>query len=143
VPVVPMILAVGCAIAIDTIFGIYAVLKQQGRKKFKSRIAGTGIASKLITYTLSVVLVFIIDKNFLTEFIDSYFEMKIEYLPTKIVSALFIFIEMVSTYENFNKILGYDLIDKIKSVASRTKDVKDSIKKLEIDFDKDYDKDSK
>ena len=129
-PLVPLIVAVGCAISIDTVFGVTAVLKNGGRKSFKSSIAGTGLASKMITYGLAVTFTFIIDRNFLSDFVNSYFQMKVEFLPTKIVSALFIFIEIVSSYENLNKILGYDVIDKIKSVVSRTKEIKDDFKNI-------------
>jgi hypothetical protein len=127
-PVYPMLLAVGCAIAIDTIFGIYKVLKLKGRKSFSSKMARIGIVSKTITYALSVILVFVIDHNFLSELINDYFEIKVIYLPTKLIAGVFIFIEMVSTYENLNDILGYDLIERIKSMIGKSKEVKDDIK---------------
>lgn len=129
-PVAPILLAVGCAVGIDTLFGMYAVVKSKGRKSIKSDLAFKGIGVKTLVYGFSIVLIFIIDHNFLSELINSYFKIKIEYLPTKIVSALFIFIELISSYENLNKILGYDLIDKLKSVLRKAKTVKEDVKKL-------------
>jgi hypothetical protein len=121
-PIQGLLIAVSVAIAIDTLLGVFKTVKLNGWQSFKSKNLGN-IVGKLILYQSSLILIYIIDYNLLSEFFKLWFSIPLFF--TKIVAIILIFIEMVSVKENFEEAFKVDVFALLKSALSRTKDLKD------------------
>jgi len=125
-PITGLLIAVGMAIALDTVFGIFRAVRVKGWTFINSRRLSE-IVSKMVLYQLCIILLFIIDKNLLSEFFLRWFS--IEFFATKVCAILLIFIEGVSIKENFEKGTGLDVWALLRKALGRIKEIKDSIKK--------------
>ena len=123
-PIGGLLLAVGAAIALDTIFGIYRSVKVKGWKFITSRRLSE-IISKMLLYQLCIICLYVIDFFILTEFFQHWFS--ISFFATKICAILLIFIEGVSIKENFEKATGHDVWGLIKKALGRANEIKDSV----------------
>lgn len=123
-PIQGLMIAVGFAIVLDTFFGIYRSVKVKGWKFITSRRLSE-IISKMLLYQLCMICTYVIDFFLLSEILHHFFS--IEFMATKIVAMLLIFIETVSIKENFEKATGHDVWALLKSALGRAKEVKDSI----------------
>lgn len=124
VPIQGLLIAVGCAIVLDTFFGIYRSVKVKGWRFVTSRRLSE-IISKMLLYQLCVICIAIIDFHLLSEISKHFFS--VEFMSTKITAMLLIFIETVSIKENFEKATGIDVWEKLKKALGRAKEVKDGI----------------
>jgi hypothetical protein len=109
-PALPMVISVLLFILLDTFTGLmkaHYVKEKRDSNKFKR-----GFLPKLIIYTLCILVVFVADKYVLNAFIKHYFDF--DFLITKVVSLILIFIEIWSIDENFEAIFGHSLIDYFK-----------------------------
>jgi hypothetical protein len=124
-PIQGLLISVGTAIALDTIFGIAKAIKLN--QKITSRKL-SNIISKFVLYQASVLLIFTIDTFLLGEFFKIWFS--IPFFFTKVVTIILIFIESVSIKENFEEAFNVDIWAMLKKVLNRAKEVKDDIDEI-------------
>lgn len=127
VPIYGLLIAVGTAIVLDTFTGVFKSVKLNGWKSIRSRKL-SNIVSKLFLYEVCVLLLFLMDKYLLNEFVVRSFG--IDYMFTKICSILLIFIELVSVKENIEEAYKIDIWSMLKKLLSRAKEVKSDIDDL-------------
>lgn len=123
-PIHGLMIAVGFAIILDTFFGIYRSIKVRGWRFITSRRLSE-IISKMLLYELCMICTYVIDFFLLSEISRHFFS--VEFMATKVVAMLLIFIETVSIKENFEKATGHDIWALLKKAFGRAKEVKDSI----------------
>jgi hypothetical protein len=121
-PIQGLIISVGTAIALDTIFGISKAIKL-GEKITSRKLSN--IVSKFVLYQAAVLLIFTIDNYLLGEFFKIWFS--IPFLFTKTVTIILIFIESVSIKENFEEAFNVDVFKMLKKFLQRSKEIKDDI----------------
>jgi hypothetical protein len=95
-PVYPLIILVGLFIISDTIFGVYASWKINGRESIKSRKMAR-LISKLVVYTGAILLIFGLDYLILSMFMPLM-------LITKLGAGVLCFIEGFSIDEKIRKV---------------------------------------
>lgn len=123
-PVYGMLIAVGAAIVLDTITGVFKSIKLQGLKSIRSRKL-SNIVSKMLLYELCILFLFLMDKFLLNEFIIHSFG--IEFMFTKICAILLMFIELISIKENIEEAFKVDIWAIIKRILNRAKEFKSNI----------------
>lgn len=123
-PLIGLLLSVGLAIVFDTLTGIAKSVKQGGWQAFSSKKL-SNIISKLIIYPAAVVAIYIVDKFLLDEFLKMWFQ--IDFMSTKLVTLVLIFIEATSIKENFEAIYKIDIFKKLKNTLKRSKELKDQL----------------
>jgi len=126
-PIVGLLIAVGAAIALDTVFGIYRSVKVRGWKFVTSRRLSE-IISKMLLYEFCIVFLYVIDFFVLSEFCQHWFS--VSFFATKVCAIILIFIEGVSIKENYEKATGKDVWALIKKALGRASEIKDSITDL-------------
>lgn len=124
-PIQGLLISVGTAIALDTIFGIAKAIKLN--EKITSRKL-SNIVSKFVLYQAAVLLIFTIDVFLLGEFFKIWFS--IPYFFTKVVTIILIFIEAVSIKENFEEAFNVDVLKMLKKFLKRSIDIKKDIDTL-------------
>lgn len=128
VPIYGLLIAVGTAIALDTFTGIFKSVKLKGWCSIRSRIL-SNIISKMALYEVCILLLFIIDKFVLNEFISKWFGF--QFMFTKICAILLIFIELVSIKENIEASFNVDIWQLLKKAFLRAKEIKTDITDLQ------------
>jgi hypothetical protein len=126
-PITGLMVAVGSAILLDTIFGIYRSVRVKGWRFITSRRLSE-IISKMLLYQMCIICLYVIDFFILSEFFHHWFS--ISFFATKLCAILLIFIEGVSIKENFEKATGLDVWALIKKALGRANEIKDSITDL-------------
>lgn len=126
-PITGLMIAVGAAIILDTIFGIYRSVRIRGWHFITSRRLSE-IISKMLLYQMAVIFLYVIDFFILTEFFVKWFS--ISFLATKLGALVLIFIEGVSIKENFESATGHDIWALLKKALGRAKEVKTSVTDL-------------
>jgi len=121
-PIKGLLIAVGIAIALDTIFGIFKAIRI--KEEINSRRM-SNIVSKFVLYQMSVLLLFAIDKFLLGEFFKIWFQ--IDNFFTKVVAIILIFIEMTSIKENFEVAFKINIWKLLKTTIQRAKYIKNEI----------------
>ena len=119
-PITGMILAVGFAIFLDTITGIWK--SRKNGVPIRSRRL-SAVISKMFLYQLTIILFFLIDWFILNGILKAIFNQ--ELLLTKVLSLVLISIEVVSINENYKAVRGIDLWDSLKKLLTRAKELKD------------------
>jgi hypothetical protein len=127
VPIYGLLIAVATAIILDTFTGIFKSVKINGWKSIRSRKL-SNIVSKMLLYEVCILLLFLMDKYLLNEFIVLSFG--IEYMFTKICAILLIFIELVSVKENIEEAYNIDIWAMLKKLLSRAKEINSDINDL-------------
>jgi phage-related holin len=117
-PVVPMVASVLLFIILDTVTGL--VKANYVKESRNSNSMKRGLLPKLIIYTACILVVYIGDKYITNEFVRHYF--LFDYLLTRVVALILIFIEIWSIDENFKAIFGKSLIDFFKKFINIFKD---------------------
>jgi hypothetical protein len=128
VPIYGLLIAVGTAIALDTFTGIFKSIKLTGWCSIKSRIL-SNIISKMALYEICILLLFVIDKFVLNEFISKWFGF--QFMFTKICAILLIFIELVSIKENIEATFKVDIWKLLKKAFLRAKELKSNVTDLQ------------
>lgn len=128
VPIYGLLIAVGTAIALDTFTGIFKSIKLGGWCSIRSRIL-SNIISKMALYEICILLLFVIDKFVLNEFISKWFGF--QYMFTKICAILLIFIELVSIKENIEATFKIDIWKLLKKAFLRAKEIKSNVTDLQ------------
>lgn len=121
-PIQGLLISVGTAIALDTIFGIAKAIKL--KDKITSRKL-SNIVSKFVLYQAAVLLIFTIDIFLLGEFFKIWFS--IPFFFTKIVTIVLIFIEAVSIKENFEEAFNVNVFRMLKKFLKRGAEIKEDI----------------
>jgi hypothetical protein len=127
VPIYGLLIAVGTAIALDTFTGIFKSVKLTGWCSIRSRIL-SNIISKMALYEICILLLFVIDKFVLNEFISKWFGF--QYMFTKICAILLIFIELVSIKENIEASFKIDIWKLLKKAFLRAKELKTNVEAI-------------
>ena len=121
-PIRGLLIAVGVAIALDTIFGIFKAIRI--KEEINSRRM-SNIVSKFVLYQMAILLLFAIDKFLLGEFFKIWFQ--IDNFFTKVVAIILIFIEMTSIKENFEVAFNVNIWKLLKTTIQRAKYIKNEI----------------
>ena len=151
-PIQMILLTVGFAIIADTIFArirVYVQKKRNAKKiaekkrvtkleqekaTWTSRSMQMGIIGKVFMYTSAVLLVFFLDYAILNEFVKLF--VNIDFLATKVLAGVFVYVEALSMDESFKIIKGksmltymFELINKAKKIKVRLESVNKGKKK--------------
>jgi len=121
-PVQGILIAVGAAIALDTITGIYKSVKT-GQPLISRRFAD--VILKMFVYEFVTIMIFTIDHFLLSEFFCLWFS--VNYFFTKACATVLIFTEIVSIKENIEQAHGINFLKQLRNALRRTKDLKDDI----------------
>lgn len=123
-PITGLLIAVGFAIALDTITGLFRSIKLNGWRSVKSRKL-SNVISKMVLYEICILLLFAIDFYVLNEFIIHSFNIK--FMFTKLCAIMLIFVELVSIKENIEESFNIDLWKLLKETFNRAKEIKTDI----------------
>lgn len=126
-PIQGLIIAVGISIALDTFTGVFKSIKLNGFKSIRSRRL-SNVISKMFLYQVTIILLFVIDKFLLNEFVNMHFTIK--YMFTKLVAIVLIFVELVSIKENVEEALKIDIWKLLKNTFKRAKELKSDINEI-------------
>jgi hypothetical protein len=126
-PVYGLLISVGAAIVLDTFTGVFKSVKLNGWKSIRSRKL-SNIVSKMMLYEVCVLLLFLMDKYLLNEFVILSFG--IDYMFTKICAILLIFIELVSVKENIEEAYNIEIWKMLKKILNRAKELKTDINEI-------------
>ena len=127
VPVYGLLISVGAAIVLDTITGIFKSVKLSGWASIRSRKL-SNVISKMALYEVCILLLFVMDKFVLNEFIKRAFGF--DFMFTKICAILLIFTELVSIKENIEESFKIDIWKLLKATFNRAKEIKSDINEL-------------
>lgn len=127
IPIQGILISVGMAIILDTFTGVFKAVKLNGWKSIKSRTLSQ-IVSKLLLYEVCILLLFVIDKFILNEFIIKW--LGINYMFTKICAILLIFVELVSIKENIESSYNISIWNLLKNLFLRAKEIKQDIDQI-------------
>ncbi|MFC6095814.1 phage holin family protein [Flavobacterium qiangtangense] len=126
-PIKPLLIAVGVAIFLDTVFGVARTLKLNGWKSFTSRKLSR-LASKMLLYQMVLISLFVIDFHVLHDIGMHIFN--IPYVSTKAAALTLIYIELKSIKENFELIYNVNLWKMLKELLMRTKEIKGDVEEI-------------
>lgn len=127
VPIYGLLVAVGTAIVLDTFTGVFKSIKLHGWRSVRSRKL-SHIVSKMMLYEICILLLFVMDKFVLNEFVKHAFGF--EFMFTKICAILLMFIELVSVKENIEEAFNIDIWSMLKKALSRAKEINHEIQDL-------------
>jgi hypothetical protein len=127
VPIYGLLISVGAAIVLDTVTGVYKSIRLEGFKSIRSRKL-SNVISKMALYEVCIILLFVIDKYVLNEFVKHAFGF--EFMFTKICAILLIFTELVSIKENIEESFKIDIWKMLKTLFNRAKEVKSDINEI-------------
>ena len=141
-PIHVLMLLVGTFIILDTLAGRWCAKKQAQklgkdvRLEVTSKKTRTGLVSKLISYQISIILLFVIDDYILNDLVKFFWvEFPIDYVVTKAMGLILIAIEIDSIDESYYKVHGVKLKDiakkKIKSIKNLVLGIKNTKKELD------------
>lgn len=128
-PIAGVLLAVGLFILLDMIIAYWRV-KTTGQK-WTSKKMRLGLVPKFISYQVSVIIFFVMDKFILNDFVKYFIQY--EFLFTKVIALTFIFIELKSIDENWAVVKGKGLFASLKEMLNVGKSIKDDIKNINKD----------
>lgn len=114
----------------DTAFGIYASIKMNGKKSFKSHKL-FNIVIKSFFYLFSIIMCYFIDKYI---FEGSFFNIKLFF--AKVMTAFWIYIEVKSLDETSMTLGNRSLWVILKEFFVKMKDIKKDISSIVDDDDK-------
>ena len=107
-PLFMFLVAIGLAILLDTIFGRWKAASIG--EKVTSKKTRHGVISKVITYNLVAITIFIIDSLAVNEVFLNY--LPYQFVLTKSVVLFLIWMEASSIDESYEEVKGYKISDK-------------------------------
>ena len=123
-PIKGMLLLISFAVGFDTLFAIYVSIKQKGISSFKSTKL-FNIVVKTFFYMGAILFAFLIDTYiFEKKLLD------IHYLISKIVSFIWLYIEIKSIDETSQKLGNKSLWVIFKDLIAKAKDIKNDINEI-------------
>ena len=120
-PIKPLVLIVVSMVMLDTIFGVWACLKIEGRQEFRSGKLWN-IVPKVFLYSVTILLSFMLDKYIFEGVLFS-----IPFLLSKSTCVLWTFIETKSIDENSQKLGNRPILTIIKELLTGIKNMKKDI----------------
>jgi len=126
-PIQGLLIAVAFGVMLDTFTGIFKSIKLNGLQSIRSRKL-SNIISKMLLYQVSIISLYIIDKYLLNELVNLHFNT--QFLFTKLIAIILVFIELVSIKENIEEALNVDIWKLLKNLMKRAKEVKTDIDSL-------------
>jgi hypothetical protein len=126
-PIQGLLIAVAFGIMLDTFTGIFKSIKLNGLKSIRSRTL-SNIISKMLLYQVCIISLYMIDKYLLNELVNLHFST--QFLFTKLIAIILVFIELVSIKENIEEALNVDIWKLLKNLIRRAKEVKTDIDSL-------------
>ena len=123
-PIKGMVCLISFAVFLDTVFAIYVSVSQRGWSSFKST-KFFNIVVKSFFYMATILLGFLIDSYIFEGKISG-----IPYLVSKIVTFVWLYIEIKSIYETSQKYGNKSLWLILKDLISKTKDLKNDINEI-------------
>lgn len=126
-PIFGITVAVGAAITLDTITGVFRSIKLGGVKEFRSRRL-SNVISKMALYAVCVVFLYIIDMGILNEFVKHAFGF--DYMFTKLCAIVLIFTELVSIKENIEEAFKIDIWKLLTDMFNRAKEIRADINEI-------------
>jgi hypothetical protein len=127
VPIYGLLISVGASIILDTVTGVYKSIRLEGWRSIRSRKL-SNVISKMALYEVCIILLFVIDKYVLNEFVKHAFGF--DFMFTKICAILLIFTELVSIKENIEETFKIDIWKLLKGTFNRAKEIKSDINEL-------------
>lgn len=98
----------GLLIAFDTITGVWSAFKRGGKAEITSRKLGR-VITKLVLYPICILVAWLMQ----------YLVPEIPF--TKVTLGILATVEGKSIFENISRILGYDIIDRLKKAIWKDK----------------------
>jgi peptidoglycan biosynthesis protein MviN/MurJ (putative lipid II flippase) len=123
-PIKGMLCLISFTVALDTIFAIYVSIKQKGINSFRSTKL-FNLAVKTFFYMASILLAFLIDNYIFDKKL-----MDIHYLISKIVTFMWLYIEIKSIDETSQKLGNKSLWVILKELIAKAKDLKKDINEI-------------
>ena len=111
-------------VMLDTIFGIWACIKVEGKKEFRSGKLWN-MVPKVFLYSATILVSFLIDKYILGGELFS-----IPFLLSKAISVVWISVEAISINENSMKLGNKSIMVIIKDLVNTIKDFKKDINEI-------------
>ena len=127
IPIHGLLVAVAMAIVLDTFTGVFKSIKLHGFASIRSKKLST-IVSKMLLYEITILLLFLMDKYLLNEFVILWWG--IAFMFTKMCAIVLIFIELVSVKENIESAYNIDIWKMLKKLLSRAKEINSDIDDL-------------
>lgn len=124
-PILGLIILISFAVGCDTIFGIYASVKMKGWRSFTSTKL-FNVVVKTFFYMSTILLAYLIDTHILE---GKLFDIK--NLTSKIVTFVWIYIEIKSIDETSMKLGNKSFWVILKELIGKTKDLKKDINDLQ------------
>lgn len=122
-PVKWLVLCVGLATVIDTLFGIWRVRKK--KEKFSSKLLRKGLVPKVTSYILMVLLLFTADVKLINELTKTIID--VQFISTKLLTLGLLYIEVKSIDESWEAVKGYSFLDKILTSIRKVKKLKNEV----------------
>lgn len=113
VPIVPLMVAVGVGICVDTMFRAWVEYK---KGNFNSSDLKSGLVPKLILYNAVIITIYIIDICIFSEFSVLFHSMPL--IITKITALTLASIEIFSLFETFEEYFKINIITTLKRVIN-------------------------
>ena len=107
-PLFMFLIAIGLAILLDTFFGRWKAFNIG--EKVTSKKTRHGVISKVITYNIVAITIFIIDSLAVNEVFLNY--LPYEFVLTKSVVLFLLWLEASSIDESYEEVKGYKISDK-------------------------------
>ena len=126
IPVIPALIAVGFAVVADTLFGLWKCKKLKIKRT--SKLMRKGLVPKLIGYQLATISFFVLDSLLLNQF--SLLFTVMPFVLTKLLAAVFVWIELTSINENWEAVKGKSIIVSFKDMVRTGKSIKNDINDL-------------
>lgn len=123
-PIYGMLALMTVSVYLDTFFAVYYTLKVKGRKGFTSHKL-FNIVPKLFMYLGCIFVSFLVDKYLLD---GEIYEIKL--LVTKLVTAMFVYIEVKSIDETSQKLGNKPFIEIVKGFFSKIKGFKKDLNEI-------------
>jgi hypothetical protein len=123
-PILGLLIIISIAVGFDTLFAIYVAIKQKGIKAFKSTKL-FNIVVKTFFYMGSIVFAFLLD-----HFILGGKLFDIPYFISKLITIVWLYIEIKSIDETSMKLGNKSLWVIFKELLSKAKDLKKDINEI-------------
>lgn len=123
-PIHGVLLCVGLFIMFDTVMAYWRCKIK--KVAWTSKRLRVGLVPKFLSYQSIIILFFLMDKFILFEFTKMFIE--VDFLMTKFLACVLIYIEYRSIDETFKIIKGKTLIQYFKEMLKLANDIKDDMK---------------
>lgn len=126
-PVVPVLLAVGAFIMLDTLTGIFKSAKLNGWSSIHSKKLAR-VASKNLVYNAAVLSFFLIDAAIFNDVLLG--ALGVSYALTKVMGIVLCSVELKSIDENFEAIYGVGLWETFGKIIRRAKGIAQNVQEI-------------